>query len=90
MSIYIYVHTAFVENPVHMVMDSNRVSKSCSMAEICFHLFVHFGCALIYIFCFYQKQYASQKKDFTFVKFICQMFSSADESLKSKTCLLLL
>ena len=39
----------------------------------------------MYIFGFYQKQCASDKKDFTFVKFISQKFSSTDESLKNET-----
>ena len=33
--------------------------KSCLMAELCFHRFVHFDCVPIYIFGFHQKQCAS-------------------------------
>ena len=60
------------------------------MAELCFHRFVHFDCVPIYIFGFHNKHCAGDKKDFTFVKFTSQSFSSADESLKEETHLLLL
>ena len=60
------------------------------MAELCFHRFVHFDCVPIYIFGSHHKQCASDKKDFTFVKFTSQMFSSADKFLKDETRELLL
>ena len=44
----------------------------------------------INIFGFHHKQCASDYKDFTFVKFTSQLFSSTDESLKDETRLLLL
>ena len=44
---------------VHIFIARNRVFKSCLMAELCFHCFVHFGCALIYIYGFHHKQCAS-------------------------------
>ena len=40
--------------------------------------------------CYDDKQCASNQKDFTSVKFTTQLFSSADESLKDETPLLLL
>ena len=60
-----------------------RVSKSCLMGELCFHHFVHFDCFLIYIFSSHHKQCASNQKDFTFMKFTSQFFSSADETVIS-------
>ena len=59
------------------------------MAELCFHHLVHFDFVPIYIFGFHHKQCASDQKDSTFVKFISQLFSCADESLKDETRLLL-
>ena len=56
----------------------------------CFHHYVHFTCVSIYIFSFHQKQCASNQKDLTFVKFITQLFSSIDQSLKGEIHLLLL
>ena len=50
---------------------------------------MHFACFPIYIFGFSHTQCASNKKDFTFVKFTTQIFNSADESLKDETRLLL-
>ena len=44
----------------------------------------------LYTFSFHHKQCASEKKDFTLVKFTSQIFSSADKSIKEKMCLLLL
>ena len=52
--------------------------------------FVHFHCVSIYIFGFHNNQCASDYKDFTFVKFNCQLFSSADDSLKNEAPLPLL
>ena len=66
-------------------MARNRVSKSCLMPELCFHHFVQFHCVPTYIFGFHHRQYASNQKDFTFVKFTSQLFSSANETLKDKT-----
>ena len=78
----LFIHIPFVVKPVPIFMARNKISKSCLMAELCFHRFVHFDCALIYIFGFHRKQYASDLKDFAFVKLTSQLFSSADESLK--------
>ena len=44
---------------VHILMVKSRVSKSCLMAELCFHRFVQLGCIPIYIFGFNHKQCAS-------------------------------
>ena len=66
----------------------SRVSKSCLMADLCFHHFVHFDCVPIYIFGFHHKQCASDLNNFTFVKTF-QLFSSDDESSKDETRLLL-
>ena len=41
------------------------------------------------MFGFHHKQGVKDKKDFTFVIFISQMFSSADKSFKDKAHLLL-
>ena len=38
---------------------SNRVSKSCLIAKLCFHRFVHFGCVPIYIVGFHHRHCAS-------------------------------
>ena len=59
---------------VHIFMVRSRVTKSCSMADLCFHCFLHFGYVLIYIF----------------VRFTSQIISSVDESLKDETRLLML
>ena len=59
---------------VHIFMVRSRVTKSCSMADLCFHCFLHFGYVLIYIF----------------VRFTSQIISSVDESLKDETHLLML
>ena len=45
----LFIHEKSVLKPVHKFMVKNRVSKSCLMAELCFHRFVHFGCVLIHI-----------------------------------------
>ena len=58
------------------------------MAELCFSYFVHCDCVLIYIFIFHHRQCASDWKDFTFVKFTFQLFSSTDKSLKDEMHLL--
>ena len=79
-----------VVKPMHIFMAKSRVSKSCLMAELCFHRFVHFYCVPTYIFGFHYKQCASDQKDFNSVKFTSQLFSSTNESLKDKTCLILL
>ena len=50
-------------------MAKNRVSKSCLIAELCYHPFVHFNCAPICIFGPNQKQCARYQKGFIFVKF---------------------
>ena len=71
-------------------MARSRVSKSCLKTELCFHRYAHFACVLIYVFGIYQKRCASDKKEFTFVKFTNHRFSSADGSLKDETRLLLL
>ena len=57
------------------------------MVELCFNFFVHFNFVSIYISGFHHRQCASDSKNFTFLKFICQMCSSANEFLKDKTCL---
>ena len=67
----------------HIFMARNRVSKGCLMAKLSFHFFVYF-CVPIYIFSFHHKQCASHWKDFTSVKFTSQLFSSADDSLRTK------
>ena len=86
----VFIDIPSVMKPVQIFMARNRVCKSCLMVELCFHRFVHFDSVLIYIFGFHHKQCASDQKDFTFVKFISQLFSSTDESLKDETCLVLL
>ena len=78
-----------VVRSVLIFMARSRVPKSCLKAKLCFQHFEHFACVPIYIFGFQHKQCASNKKDFTLVKFTTQMFSSADESLKDETRLLL-
>ena len=87
-----FIHIPSVVKPVHifMAMARNSVYKGCLMAELCSHRFVHFECVLIYIFGFHYKQCASNLKDYLFVKFTSQLFSSADENLKDETRLLLL
>ena len=77
--IYIYMGKS-----VHIFIAKNRISISCLMTELCFHRFVRFDCFPIYIFGFHHKQCASGQKDFTFVKFNSQLFSSANESLKNE------
>ena len=69
-------------------MAKNKVSKSCLIAELCSHRFVNFDCVPVYIFGFHHKQCPSGKKNFTFVKFGPQFFSSANEFLKDETGLL--
>lgn len=54
----IFIHITSVEKPVHIFMAKNRVSKSCLIAELCYHPFVHFNCAPICIFGPNQKQCA--------------------------------
>ena len=88
--VHVFTHITFVVKPVHILMARGRVSKSRLKAELCFHRFVHFACFPIYVFGFHHKKCASDKKDFTFVKFTTQLLSSADESLKDETRLLLL
>ena len=66
------------------------ITHKSVMAELCFHFFVYFVCVPINIFGSHHKECDSNQKDFTFVKFTSQMFSSADESLMIKTCLLML
>ena len=39
-------------------MTRSRVFKSCLMADLCFHCFVHFSCVPIYILGFRHKQCA--------------------------------
>ena len=48
----IYIYYIYM----HVFMARNRVSKSCLMGELCFHCFVHFNCAPIYI-CIYIYKY---------------------------------
>ena len=55
----VFIHKTFVGKSVHIFMARNRVSKSCLMAELCFHRFVHFDCVSTYIFGFHHKQCAS-------------------------------
>ena len=55
----LFIHITSVGKSVHIFMARNRVSKSCLMAELCFHCFVHFDCVPIYIFSFHHKQCAS-------------------------------
>ena len=55
----IYRYSESVMKPVYMFLARNRVSKSCLMAELCFHRFVHFDCVPINIFGFHHKQCAS-------------------------------
>ena len=55
----VFIHIPSVAEPVYIFMARNRVSKSCLMAEICFHRFVHFDCVPVYIFGFHHKQCAS-------------------------------
>ena len=62
-------------------MATNRVSKSCLMAELSFHRFVHFDFVPIYLFGFHRKLCASNQKDFTFVMSTTQLLSCADGSL---------
>ena len=61
-----------------------------SAMKLCFYRFVDFHCVLIYVFCFHHKQRASDYKNFSFLRFTSQLFSSADESLKDETRLPLL
>ena len=61
-----------------------------SAMKLCFYRFVDFHCVLIYVFCFHHRQRASDYKNFSFLRFTSQLFSSADESLKDETRLPLL
>ena len=63
-----------------------------AVADACHsvHIFMDFDCVLTYIFGFHHKQCASNLNDFAIVKFTSQLFSSADDSLKDETPLLLL
>ena len=70
--------------------NAQNEGNNCLMAWLCFHRFAHFDFVPTYTFVFNHKQCASDKEDFTFVKFNSQLFSNADESLKDKTRLLLL
>ena len=58
-SIYLYTaHIVFIHipsvavKPVHIFMVRNRVCKTCLMAELCFHCFVHFDCISIFWYTF--------------------------------------
>ena len=44
------MHIPSVVKPVYILMVRNRVSKSCLMADLYFHRFVHFNCFPIYIY----------------------------------------
>ena len=48
-----------VVKPMHIFLTRSRVSKSCLMAELRFHRFIHFDCVPIYVFAFHHKQCAS-------------------------------
>ena len=86
----VYIHVTSAGKSVHIVMARNKVFKILLMSELCFHRFGCFYCVPIYVFGFNNKQCASDQKGFTFVKLLSQLFSSADEALNDKTCLLLL
>ena len=43
------IHITSEVNPVQIFMTRSTASKSCLMAEPCFHRFVHFGCVPMYI-----------------------------------------
>ena len=43
----VFIHIPFVVKPVHIFMARKKVSKSCLVAELCFHHFVHFDCITI-------------------------------------------
>ena len=86
----VFIHILSVVKPVYIFMTRNRVSKSCLMAEFCFHRFVYFNGVPICIFDFHHKQCASDSKDFISVKFTSQLFSDGDESLKDEKRLLLI
>ena len=55
----VFIHLPSLVKPVHILMAKNRVSKSCLMAELYFHCFLHFDCVPVYIFGFHHKQWAS-------------------------------
>ena len=83
-SIYVSIYLC-----IYISTARDRVSKSCLMAALFFHRFLHFDCVSIYIFGFHHKQCANDQKDFTLEKFTYQLFSSADESLNGEMRLLL-
>ena len=88
--IYIYTYIYKYISSWHIFMARSRFSNSRLKEELFLHCYVRFSCVPIYIFDFHHKQYASNWKDFTFVKFTTQLFCGADESLKDETRLLLL
>ena len=59
MKFLVFIHIPSVVKPVHIFMARNRVSKSCLMAELCFHRFFSFLSRSIYIFGIHHKQCAS-------------------------------
>ena len=58
----LFIHKKSLLKPVHIFMVKNSVSKSCLMAELCFHRFVHFGCVLIHMICRIEKYLRSSGK----------------------------
>ena len=48
----LFVHITSVVKLVHIFVARSRVSKCCFKTNLCFHRFMHFGCAAIYIFGF--------------------------------------
>ena len=74
---------------MHILMERNRVSKSCVMVELCFHRVLYFDCVAIYIFGFHHKQCACHEKGLTFMTFASQLISQVEESLKDETRLLM-
>ena len=87
---FVFTHITSVVKPVHIFMTGGRVSKSHLKAEISFHGYVHYIYPSLYIFSFHHKQCAIDYKDFTYMKFTTQLFSSFDESVKDETPLPLL
>ena len=87
---FVFTHITSVVKPVHIFMARSRVSKSPLKAELFYYRYVHFSSVPIYIFGFRHKWCASDQKEFAHVRFTNQLFSSADESLKDETHLLLL
>ena len=83
MTLYTVIHVTSVVKLVHIFIVRSRTSKSCVITELCFHRSAFWLCSDFFFGC-HHKQCVSDKRNFTFVKFILRCSVALTSPLRTK------